>query len=40
MTYLDSTHFSEQLSYKTRFIFNYGLEDMIYARFGILAVIF
>jgi hypothetical protein len=32
MSYSDSTHFSEQLSYKIHFIPSYGLKDIIYAR--------
>jgi hypothetical protein len=33
MAYSDSTHFSEQLSYKTLFIPTYGLKDMNLARY-------
>jgi hypothetical protein len=33
MSYLDSTHFSEQLSYKILFIPSYGLKDMNFARY-------
>jgi hypothetical protein len=33
MTYSDSTHFSDQLSYKIHFILSYGLKDMNYAKF-------
>jgi hypothetical protein len=33
MAYSNSMHFSDKLSYKTRFILNYGLEDMNYAKF-------
>jgi hypothetical protein len=32
MSYLDSTHFSDQLSYKILFISSYDLKDMILAR--------
>jgi hypothetical protein len=31
MAYSDSTHFSEQLSYKILFILSYGFKDMILA---------
>jgi hypothetical protein len=33
MSYSDSTHFSEQNSYKILFISSYGLKDMNLARF-------
>jgi hypothetical protein len=33
MTYSNSTHFSEQLSYKILFISSYGLKDTNFARF-------
>jgi hypothetical protein len=36
MAYSDSTHFSDQLSYKIHFIPSYGLQNMIYARFKYL----
>jgi hypothetical protein len=32
MAYSDSTHFSEQLSYKTLFISSYQSKDMNFAR--------
>jgi hypothetical protein len=35
MAYSDSTHSSEEFSYKTLFISSYGLEDMNLARFNI-----
>jgi hypothetical protein len=35
MAYSDSTHFSDEFSYKTLFIPSYGLEDMNLARFNI-----
>jgi hypothetical protein len=34
MTYSDSTHFSDKLSYKILCISSYGLKDMIYTRFA------
>jgi hypothetical protein len=33
MLYSDSTHFSEQFSYKTLFIPSYGLKDIVLASF-------
>jgi hypothetical protein len=33
MTYLDSSHFFDKLSYKILFISSYGLEDMFLAKF-------
>jgi hypothetical protein len=36
MTYSDSTHFSDQISYKIHFISSYGLQNIIYARFKYL----
>jgi hypothetical protein len=33
MAYSCSAHFSDQFSYIKHFISNYGLQDMIYARF-------
>jgi hypothetical protein len=33
ITYSDSMHFSEQLSYKIYFILSYGLKDIKFARF-------
>jgi hypothetical protein len=36
MTDSDSTHFSEQFSYKILFILSYGLKDTNYARFKYL----
>jgi hypothetical protein len=33
MTYSNSTHFSEQFSYKKLFILSYGLKDTNFARF-------
>jgi hypothetical protein len=36
MTYSDSTHFSDKLSYKILFISSYHLKDMNYARFKYL----
>jgi hypothetical protein len=33
MAYSDSTHFSEQLSYKTLFISSYQTKDMNFARY-------
>jgi hypothetical protein len=33
MAYSDSTHFSEQLSYKIIYIPSYGIEDIILASF-------
>jgi hypothetical protein len=34
MTYSCSSHFPDQFSYIKHFISNYGLQDMIYARFA------
>jgi hypothetical protein len=36
MAYLDSTHFSDKILYKTHFISSYHLKYMIYARFEYL----
>jgi hypothetical protein len=36
ITYSDSTHFSEQFSYKTLFISSYGSKDMNLPRFAYL----
>jgi hypothetical protein len=36
MSYSNSMHFSDKLSYKILFISSYGLKDMIYARFKYL----
>jgi hypothetical protein len=36
MTYSNSTHFSEQLSYKILFILSYGSKDMNLSRFAYL----
>jgi hypothetical protein len=36
MSYSDSTHFSDKLSYKILFISSYGSKDMNYARFKYL----
>jgi hypothetical protein len=33
MAYSDSSHFCDQLSYKTLFILSYGLKDINYTRF-------
>jgi hypothetical protein len=33
MSYSNSSHFSDKLSYKILVVSNYGLRDMIYARF-------
>jgi hypothetical protein len=33
MSYSDSSHFSDKLSYKILFISSYGLKDMNFARF-------
>jgi hypothetical protein len=36
MLYSDSTHFSEQFSYKTLFILSYQTKDMNFTRFKYL----
>jgi hypothetical protein len=33
MSYSDSSHFSDKLSYKILFILSYGLKDMNFAKF-------
>jgi hypothetical protein len=40
MLYSDSTHFSEQLSYKILFISSYGVKDINFASFKYLQQIF